>query len=89
MFGDYPHIMKKNAGSRIPAFTKEESKMVKGSFDFIGVIHYFTVSVKDNSDILATEHRDYTADSAVTLTGTGIRFYNFLQSYPPEGQGLR
>ena len=76
MFGDYPHIMKKNAGSRIPAFTKEESKMVKGSFDFIGVIHYLTTSVKDNSDILATEHRDYAADSA-TLTGTGIRFYNF------------
>ncbi|GFY98716.1 beta glucosidase 9 [Actinidia rufa] len=36
VFGDYADIMKKNAGTRIPAFTELESKQVKGSFDFIG-----------------------------------------------------
>lgn len=70
VFGDYPHVMKENAGSRIPAFTEAESKLVKGSLDFVGVIHYFVVSVKDNSNILAAEQRDYFADSAITYTGT-------------------
>lgn len=69
MFGDYPLIMKENAGSRIPSFTKAESKMVKGSFDFIGVVHYMTMHIKDNPGNLASEHRDYVADSAATLVG--------------------
>lgn len=71
--------MKENAGSRIPAFTKAESKIVKGSFDFIGIIHYLTASIKDNSRSLAEEHRDYTADAAVTIAGTTcIRRYSSL-----------
>lgn len=40
VFGDYPDIMKKNAGKRLPAFTKLESELVKGSIDFIGLNHY-------------------------------------------------
>ncbi|KAL0928729.1 hypothetical protein M5K25_000646 [Dendrobium thyrsiflorum] len=35
-FGDYPEIMKKNAGSRLPSFSYSESQKVKGSYDFIG-----------------------------------------------------
>ena len=65
MFGDYPETMKKIAGSRLPSFTSTESEMVKGSFDFIGVIHFFVVKVKDDSVSLMTEQRDYTADQAV------------------------
>lgn len=63
MFGDYPHIMKQNVGSRLPSLTKAESKMVKGSFDFIGVVHYFTGSIKDNSSSLEEEYRDYSTDT--------------------------
>ncbi|XP_042517818.1 cyanidin 3-O-glucoside 7-O-glucosyltransferase (acyl-glucose)-like [Macadamia integrifolia] len=47
VFGDYPEIMKKTVGSRIPSFTKRESELVKGSSDFIGLNHYFTVYVAD------------------------------------------
>ncbi|PON55334.1 Glycoside hydrolase [Trema orientale] len=65
VFGDYPKIMKENAGSRIPTFTKLESKMVKGAFDFIGLIHYFVVKIKDNSVSLMTELRDFHSDQAV------------------------
>ncbi|XP_060676273.1 beta-glucosidase 11-like isoform X2 [Ziziphus jujuba] len=67
IFGDYPRIMKENAGSRIPSFTKAESKLVKGAFDFIGVIHYMAIHVSDKSSNLALKHRDYNADSATTL----------------------
>ncbi|KAL2945393.1 putative beta-glucosidase 23, partial [Bienertia sinuspersici] len=36
--GDYPEIVKKNAGNRIPEFTKNQSELVKRSFDFIGTL---------------------------------------------------
>uniref|UniRef100_A0A2N9IWR6 Beta-glucosidase n=1 Tax=Fagus sylvatica TaxID=28930 RepID=A0A2N9IWR6_FAGSY len=48
VFGDYPDVLKKIVGSRLPAFTYAESSQVKGSFDFLGVNHYNTLSVKDN-----------------------------------------
>ncbi|XP_076890209.1 beta-glucosidase 22-like isoform X2 [Bidens hawaiensis] len=65
--GDYPEIMKKNAGNRIPNFTKLESERVKGSFDFIGINHYCTVGIKDNPISLEMETRDNMADIAATL----------------------
>ncbi|TMW96203.1 hypothetical protein EJD97_007739 [Solanum chilense] len=64
VFGDYPDIMKKNAGSRLPKFTKQESKQVKGAVDFIALNHYMTVRVKDSSNSLENDIRDFTADSA-------------------------
>ncbi|KAF3442435.1 hypothetical protein FNV43_RR16351 [Rhamnella rubrinervis] len=69
VFGDYPNSMKQIAGSRIPAFTKAESELVKGSFDFIGIVHYFPLSVKDNSRVLEYEYRDYYMDQAIVNPG--------------------
>ncbi|KAI3507727.1 hypothetical protein L1887_22718 [Cichorium endivia] len=70
--GDYPEIVKKNAGNRIPTFTKLESKRIKDSFDFLGINHYQTVYVKDNPNSLKSDTRDIVADMAVTFTyGTG------------------
>jgi beta-glucosidase len=65
--GDYPKIMKENAGARIPAFTSRESEQVKGSYDFIGIIQYSKFNVSDNSDALKTELRDFGADTAAKL----------------------
>ncbi|KAI3732466.1 hypothetical protein L1987_63671 [Smallanthus sonchifolius] len=65
--GDYPELMKKNAGDRIPNFTKTESTRIKGSFDFLGINHYSTLSVKDNPSSLEMEIRDFSADMAATL----------------------
>ncbi|KAG7594293.1 Glycoside hydrolase family 1 [Arabidopsis thaliana x Arabidopsis arenosa] len=45
IYGDYPDAMRKTIGSRLPVFSDEESEQVKGSSDFIGVIHYVTASV--------------------------------------------
>ncbi|KAL7584400.1 hypothetical protein Lser_V15G42401 [Lactuca serriola] len=66
--GDYPEIVKKNAGNRIPTFTKLESKRIKGSFDFFGINHYQTLYVKDNPSSLKTDPRDIVADMAVSFT---------------------
>ncbi|CAI0375778.1 unnamed protein product [Linum tenue] len=38
--GDYPESMKQNLGNRLPRFTNEESELLKGSFDFLGVNYY-------------------------------------------------
>ncbi|XP_052728900.1 beta-glucosidase 11 isoform X2 [Vigna angularis] len=62
IFGDYPDIMKKNAGSRLPSFTQQESNLVRGSLDFIGINFYYTLYVKDSPDNLKKENRDYLAD---------------------------
>lgn len=67
VYGDYPEIMKKNAGTRIPTFTKLESRQVKGSFDFLGLNHYSTAQVKDMSISLQMDIRDFNADMAVMI----------------------
>ncbi|AES61791.2 glycoside hydrolase family 1 protein [Medicago truncatula] len=69
LHGDYPDSMKANAGARIPVFTNRESEQVKGSYDFIGIIHYSKFNVTDNSGALKTELRNFFADSAAKLLG--------------------
>uniref|UniRef100_A0A1D1ZG17 Beta-glucosidase 24 n=1 Tax=Anthurium amnicola TaxID=1678845 RepID=A0A1D1ZG17_9ARAE len=40
VYGDYPFIMKAIVRERLPHFTKEESDMLRGSYDFIGINYY-------------------------------------------------
>uniref|UniRef100_M1CXV3 Beta-glucosidase n=1 Tax=Solanum tuberosum TaxID=4113 RepID=M1CXV3_SOLTU len=41
-YGDYPASMRAMVGHRLPKFTAEESKLVKGSMDFLGCNYYTT-----------------------------------------------
>ncbi|KAF0732893.1 hypothetical protein Ae201684P_012573 [Aphanomyces euteiches] len=45
--GDYPEIMKKRAGSLLPQFTPEQSKLLKGSYDIFMLNHYSSNRVTD------------------------------------------
>ncbi|KAI3845135.1 hypothetical protein MKX03_019802 [Papaver bracteatum] len=58
MSGDYPSSVKRIVGDRLPVFTKQESIDITGSFDFIGVNHYITVYVMDNSTSLPPSESD-------------------------------
>ncbi|KAK4432689.1 Oleuropein beta-glucosidase [Sesamum alatum] len=40
--GDYPPIMRELVGDRLPKFSADEEKLVKGSFDFLGMNYYTT-----------------------------------------------
>lgn len=40
VYGEYPKTMQNIVGERLPKFNKEDVKMVKGAFDFIGVNQY-------------------------------------------------
>ncbi|XP_020239605.1 hydroxyisourate hydrolase isoform X2 [Cajanus cajan] len=86
LHGDYPISMKTNAGERIPTFTNRESDQVKGSYDFIGIIHYCNVNVTDNSDALNIKVRDVYADMAATLGTPGVLTN---EEYPITPWGLR
>lgn len=46
-FGDYPDSMKRRVKERLPVFTEEEKKMIKGSSDFFGLNHYTSRYVKN------------------------------------------
>ncbi|KAL6966359.1 beta-glucosidase [Sarracenia purpurea var. burkii] len=46
--GQYPDSMKRLVGHRLPRFTPEESKMLIGSFDFLGLNYYTTYYVKND-----------------------------------------
>ncbi|XP_040991677.1 beta-glucosidase 11-like [Juglans microcarpa x Juglans regia] len=70
VYGEYPHVMKKNVGSRLPSFTDFESNQVKGSFDFLGLNYYVTVHIKDGSEKLEMEVRNFDADMAIEFAVT-------------------
>lgn len=42
VFGEYPAIMRERLGDRLPEFTPEQKKLLKGSADFLGLNHYTT-----------------------------------------------
>ncbi|XP_020253379.1 beta-glucosidase 12-like [Asparagus officinalis] len=65
--GDYPFTMKAIVKDRLPSFTDEESNMIKGSYDFIG-INYYTARYAYSLPISANDSADsYTLDSYVDL----------------------
>ncbi|KAK8959687.1 Beta-glucosidase 22 [Platanthera guangdongensis] len=68
VFGDYPEIMKKNAGPKIPSFTDSQSQQVKGSYDFIGLNYYYSLYVAHDSSIPKTSPRDFTSDMFAKFT---------------------
>ncbi|WRX18667.1 Glycoside hydrolase family 1 - like 10 [Theobroma cacao] len=48
IFGEYPKSMRSLVGRRLPKFTEAESKMLKGSIDFLGV-NYYTANYAENA----------------------------------------
>ncbi|KAJ4832332.1 Beta-glucosidase 44 [Turnera subulata] len=47
VYGEYPRTMQEIVGDRLPKFTAEEVKIVKGSMDFLGVNQYTTYYMFD------------------------------------------
>nr|AAF34650.1 prunasin hydrolase isoform PHA precursor [Prunus serotina] len=73
--GDYPHSMRHLVGERLPVFTEEQSKLLNGSFDFIGLNYYSARYASDfSNDYIAppsylTDHR---ANVTTELNGVPI-----------------
>ncbi|XP_030972671.1 beta-glucosidase 11-like isoform X9 [Quercus lobata] len=82
VYGDYPDVMKKYLGSRLPAFTNFESNLVKGSFDFLGLNYYNMLYIKDDSSKLNMDVGDFDADMAIELTGYRALHNSSLEDEP-------
>ncbi|CAN1265893.1 Beta-glucosidase 24 [Linum perenne] len=67
--GEYPHNLKYYVGDRLPKFSKRESKLLKGSFDFLG-INYYTSRYAIHGIAKHPNHPNG-EDNHVLLTHTG------------------
>ncbi|KAF8082995.1 hypothetical protein N665_0798s0033 [Sinapis alba] len=67
VFGDYPHVMRRTIGSRLPEFSEEESDLVKGSSDFVGITLY-TAAIVTNIKPYFSGYIDFYSDTGITLT---------------------
>ncbi|WVZ81293.1 hypothetical protein U9M48_028686, partial [Paspalum notatum var. saurae] len=67
--GDYPLIMRTLVGNRLPRFTKEQSKAIHGSFDFIG-LNYYTARYVQNTKHINNGNESYNTDSLTNQTGS-------------------
>jgi beta-glucosidase len=66
--GDYPNSMRSLVGNRLPKFTEDQSKMLKGSFDFLG-LNYYTGNYAANLQFRNAKQPSYSTDSLANLTG--------------------
>lgn len=66
-YGDYPDEMKRIVGSRLPLFTEEESALVKGSSDFLGVIHYLATSVTSVTHVESQREPNFYTDMGISM----------------------
>ncbi|KAF3331122.1 beta-glucosidase 12-like protein [Carex littledalei] len=67
--GKYPSSMRTILGNRLPKFTKEQSALLNGSYDFIGVNYYASVYAKNNPARNSVQ-LSFNTDPEVNQTGT-------------------
>ena len=68
--GLYPAEMVNHVNKRLPQFSREQSSMVKGTFDFIG-INYYSANYAANVSC-ETQQPSYFTDSCVSMTGSFV-----------------
>ncbi|URE19618.1 Glycosyl hydrolase family 1 [Musa troglodytarum] len=71
--GHYPFSMRALVKDRLPKFTRRQSRLVKGSFDFIG-LNYYTARYVHDLPRSNGVHKSYITDSCTnaTVTRNGI-----------------
>lgn len=67
VYGKYPKIMESLLGSRLPKFTKEQSDLLKGSYDFIG-LNYYTTNYAEHAPLAQNAPPSYNNDYRANLT---------------------
>ncbi|KAF2319385.1 hypothetical protein GH714_015414 [Hevea brasiliensis] len=66
-YGTYPRTVKDLVGDRLPKFTDVESKLLRGSYDFLGLQYYTSYYAKPNA-IVDPNHIRYKTDNHITET---------------------
>lgn len=78
-YGDYPKTMRALVGNRLPKFTEEESKMLKGSLDFLAV-NYYTTQYAESAGLSNSVNLSYSSDWRIKLSSM-ISFSIYLFIY--------
>jgi len=76
----YPDSMRSLVGARLPRFTNEESKELKGSFDFLGFNYYSTQFAINNPNPLNPLMTDYALDACANLS-CKFNLYSVMANY--------
>ncbi|CAH2061322.1 unnamed protein product, partial [Thlaspi arvense] len=71
--GRYPDVMRKIVGSRLPNFTEAEAKLVKGSYDFLGLNYYVTQYAQPAANPYPSPNHTAMMDPCVKLTSENSR----------------
>lgn len=68
-YGNYPNNMRTLVGGRLPKFTPQQSMLLKGSFDFIG-LNYYTANYAADVPLPVSNNVNvsYSTDSLANLT---------------------
>ncbi|POO00088.1 Glycoside hydrolase [Trema orientale] len=66
-FGYYPLSIRLAAGNRLPKFTEAESRLLKGSLDFLG-LNYYTTNYAESAPLTSSRNRSFFGDRQATLT---------------------
>ncbi|RHN76189.1 putative beta-glucosidase [Medicago truncatula] len=65
--GEYPQSMRSLVGKRLPNFSKKQARLLKGSFDFLG-LNYYTSMYATNAPQLGNGRPNYFTDSNANFT---------------------
>lgn len=79
VYGTYPSVMREFVGSRLPSFEPEESKMLRGSFDFIGLNHYAAVFLEAATYDPDESGREYYTDMSVKIASKRMIWLHPIQ----------
>ena len=76
--GDYPKSMRSLVRKRLPKFTTEQTKLLIGSFDFIGLNYYSSTYVSD-APHLSNARPNYITYSLITPAFKDSNLLSFYQ----------
>ncbi|KAK0603178.1 hypothetical protein LWI29_002198 [Acer saccharum] len=85
-YGKYPASMRGLVTERLPKFTKKQTRMVKGSYDFIG-INYYTAIYAVDVPITNSSNISCYSDSLAILTTAVMASENYMQPSIPRFDG--
>jgi len=72
--GKYPQSMCSLVGKRLPKFSKEQARLLKGSFDFIGLNYYTSIYATDAPQ-LRNGRLNYLTDFNANITSMHVLIY--------------
>ncbi|XP_070663591.1 beta-glucosidase 12-like isoform X1 [Malus domestica] len=64
--GDYPQTMRAIVGERLPSFTEEQSELLSGSYDFIG-LNYYSARYASDASYNCSDNPSYVTDPRVNV----------------------